>query len=54
MGPECKITWDIVDDIPKTPSGKVRVYIVIDVEITMNATLFRIANNIFCALYTSE
>ena len=22
MGPECKITWDIVDDIPKTQSGK--------------------------------
>jgi phenylacetate-CoA ligase len=22
MGPECKITWDIVDDIPKTISGK--------------------------------
>jgi len=22
MGPECKITWDKVDDIPKTPSGK--------------------------------
>jgi len=22
MGPECKIMWNIVDDIPKTPSGK--------------------------------
>lgn len=22
MGPECKIIWNIVDDIPKTPSGK--------------------------------
>jgi phenylacetate-CoA ligase len=22
MGSECKIIWDIVDDIPKTPSGK--------------------------------
>jgi phenylacetate-CoA ligase len=22
MGRDCKIEWDIVDDIPKTPSGK--------------------------------
>jgi phenylacetate-CoA ligase len=22
VGPDCKITWDFVDDIPKTPTGK--------------------------------